>query len=263
MNTEMSFLDHLEELRWHLIRGLAVVFIFTIIAFLSKNILFNHILLAPSRTDFFTYELFCKLGQWLNSDVVCIKKLPFIIQSRKLTGQFAMHISASIVAGLICGFPYLFWEIWRFVSPALYKTEQEITRGVTFFVSILFSIGIAFGYFMVTPVSINFLSNYQIDPSIVNEFDIVSYISTVCMLTLSCGIMFQLPMVVYFLAKADLITPDIMKKYNKHAFVVILFISAIITPPDVFSQILIGIPIYFLYLGSIFIVTKIQKENAL
>lgn len=259
MQEEPSFLDHLEILRWHLIRGFAVVFIFSAVAFISKGILFHSILLAPARLDFWTYELLCQISSWLDSELVCIKKLPFIIQSRKLTGQFLMHISASIVAGIICGFPYLFWEIWRFVKPALYSREQEITRGVTFFVSVLFFIGVAFGYFVVTPISINFLANYSIDASIINEFDIVSYVSTVTTLTLACGLMFQLPIVIYFLAKADLITPAVLKRYNKHALVIILFVSAIITPPDIFSQILIGIPIYLLYLTSIFVVTKIQK----
>ena len=259
MQDEPSFLDHLEALRWHLIRGFAAVFIFSAIAFISKNILFHSILLAPSRLDFWTYELLCQIGNWLDSELICIKKLPFIIQSRKLTGQFLMHISASIVAGIICGFPYLFWEIWRFVKPALYNREQEITRGVTFFVSLLFFFGIGFGYFMVTPISINFLANYTIDPTIVNEFDIVSYVSTVTTLTLACGLMFQLPIAIYFLAKADLITSEVLRRYNKHALVIILFVSAVITPPDIFSQILIGIPIYLLYLASIFVVTKIQK----
>ena len=257
----MSFLEHLEEFRWHLIRALLSIVVFTVAAFLSKKIIFSVIILGPSRPDFWTYEMLCKLGDLLNSDAFCISELPFIIQSRKITGQFTMHITSSIVVGLICAFPYAFWELWRFISPGLYANEKQIARGATFFVSLLFISGILFGYFVISPISINFLSNYQLDESILNEFDIISYVSTLSMIVLACGIMFQLPIVVYFLSKAGFVTPKLMRQYRKHSIVVILVISAILTPPDVISQILISLPLILLYQASIGISAFVLRKN--
>ena len=214
---EMSFLDHLEELRWHLIRSLSSILVFAVAAFVSKKLIFHGIILEPSRPDFWTYRIMCKLGMLVNSDVLCIEELPFIIQSRQMTGQFTMHIVSSLVIGLIMAFPYTFWEMWRFISPGLYEKEKNVSQGGVFYVTILFLTGIAFGYFIVAPISINFLSHYQLDPSIQNEFDIISYVSTVTMLVLACGIMFQLPIIVYFLTKAGLVTPRLLKVYRKHA----------------------------------------------
>ena len=261
MEKEMSFLEHLEEFRWHLIRALLSIVVFTVAAFLSKKIIFSVIILGPSRPDFWTYEMLCKLGDLLNSDAFCISELPFIIQSRKITGQFTMHITSSIVVGLICAFPYAFWELWRFISPGLYANEKQIARGATFFVSLLFISGILFGYFVISPISINFLSNYQLDESILNEFDIISYVSTLSMIVLACGIMFQLPIVVYFLSKAGFVTPKLMRQYRKHSIVVILVISAILTPPDVISQILISLPLILLYQASIGISAFVLRKN--
>lgn len=256
---EMSFLDHLEELRWHVLRGVASIFIFSIVAFIAKSFVFNVIILGPSRLDFPTYRWLCELSNYLNTDALCIESLPFTIQSRTMTGQFAMHIMSSIVIGLIFSFPYTFWEIWRFVKPGLYDKEQSATTGATFFVSLLFITGVLFGYYVVSPLAINFLSNYQIDESVLNEFDISSYISTLSMIVLSGGVMFQLPMVVYFLSKSDMVTPDVMKEYRRHAIVIILIISAIITPPDPITQILIAGPIILLYEGSIYISASVLK----
>jgi sec-independent protein translocase protein TatC len=182
-----------------------------------------------------------------------INELPFTIQSRQMSGQFTMHISSSFIIGLICAFPYAFWEMWRFISPALYNKEKSLTSGAVFFVSLLFIMGILFGYFIVSPLSINFLANYQVDPSILNEFDIISYVSTISMLVLACGLMFQLPIIIYFLSEAGIVTPELMKAYRRHAVVVILIVSAVITPPEVISQILIALPLFILYEISIFI----------
>jgi len=258
---EMSFLDHLEELRWHLIRSLISILVFSVIAFLSKKIVFHGIILAPSRPDFWTYQVLCKLGALIDTNVLCIEELPFIIQSRQMTGQFTMHLTSSFVIGLILAFPYTFWEIWRFVKPGLYDKEQNLSRGSVFFVSLLFGLGILFGYFVVSPISINFLSNYQLDPSISNEFDIISYVSTITMLVLACGIMFQMPIIIYFLTKAGIVTPQFLKTYRKHAIIVILALSAIITPPDVVSQILIALPLLLLYQISIMISNSVIKND--
>ena len=258
---EMSFLDHLEELRWHLIRSLTAIFVFAIAAFVSKGIIFGEIILGPSKPSFWTYRMLCNLSEILSSDALCISKLPFIIQSRQMTGQFSMHITSSFVIGLICAFPYAFWEIWRFVKPGLYDKERKAATGATFYVSLLFFTGVFFGYFVVTPISINFLSNYQIDPSILNEFDIISYVSTVTTLILACALLFQLPIVVYFATKAGLISSSLLKTYRKHSIIVILMLSAVLTPPDPFSQVLIAIPLGLLYQLSILIAVKLEKKE--
>ena len=258
---EMSFLDHLEELRWHLIRSLIAIFVFAIAAFISKGIIFGKIILGPSKSSFWTYNMLCILSELVNSEALCITELPFIIQSRQMTGQFSMHITSSFVIGLICAFPYAFWEIWRFVKPGLYEKERNAASGATFYVSLLFFIGVVFGYFVVTPISINFLSNYQIDPSILNEFDIISYVSTVTTLVLACALLFQLPIVVYFATKAGLVSSVLLKNYRKHSIIVILMLSAVLTPPDPFSQVLIAIPLGLLYQLSILIAVKLEKKE--
>lgn len=259
--TEMSFLDHLEVLRWHIIRAFIAVGVFTIAAFIAKDIVFGMVILGPSKTDFWTYQWLCQLGDLLNTPAICIEQLPFILQSRQMTGQFTMHIVASFAVGIVIAFPYAFWEIWRFISPGLYINERKIARGAVFWVSFLFLIGVTFGYFILTPLSVNFLSNYQIDPSILNEFDIVSYVSTVTTLVLACGILFQLPMVVLFLTKAGLITPQLMKAYRRHGIVVIFVLGAMLTPPDPFSQVLVAIPLIGLYQISISVCSRAYKKR--
>ena len=258
---EMSFLDHLEELRWHIIRAVGSIMIFAIAAFIFRQPIWHYIILAPSRPDFWTYEMFCSLGSLTGAEFFCIDELPFIIQTRRMTAQFTMALSSSFVIGLIIAFPYAFWEFWRFIRPGLYKNEKNLSRGAVFFVTLLFLTGIMFGYYVVAPISINFLTNFKLDASILNEIDVTSYVSTVMMLVLACGIMFQLPVVVYFLTKAGIITPAFLKTYRKHAIVVILVLSALITPPDVISQILMCFPLLLLYEISIMIANTIKKEE--
>lgn len=259
----MSFLDHLEELRWHLIRSLAAVVILAIVAFFSKKLIFHDIILAPSRPDFWTYRLLCKMSVWLEQPFLCVEKLNFTIQSRTLMGQFSTHIATALIAGLIVAFPYVFWEIWRFVKPGLYDKERRATQGAVFFVSLLFFTGISFGYWILSPLSINFLANYQIDESILNEIDLLSYIETLTMMVLACGLMFQLPMVIWVLAKAGLVTASFLKSFRRHSVIVILVISAILTPsPDMFSQILVALPIYILYEVSILLAAKVERETS-
>lgn len=257
----MSFLDHLEELRWHLIRSIASILVFSIAAFLSKGLIWDTIILGPSKPDFWTYRVMCQLGEKIGFGGFCIEELPFIIQSRQMTGQFTMHILSSVVIGLLCAFPYAFWEMWRFIRPGLYDTEQKLSQGATFFVSLLFATGVLFGYFVVAPLAVNFLANYQVADSILNEFDIISYVTTVATLVLACGLMFQLPIVVFFLTKAGLVTPELMKAYRRHAIVVILIVGAIITPPDPISQILMAFPLILLYQISIFISKMVLRNS--
>ncbi len=258
----MSFLDHLEALRWHLLRSVSAVLIFSVAAFIAKDFVFGVLILGPSKVDFLTYRVLCDVGNYLGIPALCINDLPFTIQSRQMTGQFSMHMTSSMVVGLIAAFPYLFYEVWRFISPGLYAKERNAARGAVFFVSFLFLSGALFGYYVLTPMSINFLANYQLDPSIANEFDITSYVSTLSMLVLASAIMFQLPVVVYFLSMSGLVTSKMLKSYRRHSIVVILILSAVITPPDVISQLLIAMPILVLYEVGILIAKRLEKKRA-
>lgn len=260
---EMGFLDHLEELRWHLIRSISAILIFTVIAFVSKDFIFGWLILGPSKPDFFTYRVLCMLAEKLQSPDLCITQLNFTLQSRQMTGQFAMHITSSFVAGFVIAFPYVFWEMWRFVKPGLYPTEMKATRGAVGIVTLLFFMGVLFGYYVISPLSINFLANYQLDPAITNQFDITSYISTLIMMVLASGLMFQLPMVVFVLTKIGLLNPQFMRTYRRHSIVVILVVAAFITPsPDIFSQMLVAVPLYGLYEASIFVSAWEIKNKA-
>nr|WP_283774032.1 twin-arginine translocase subunit TatC [Aquiflexum sp. TKW24L] len=258
----MSFLDHLEQLRWHLLRSAAAILIFTVAAFLAKSIVFGIVILGPSKVDFITYRVLCQVSDYLSIAPLCIDTLPFTIQSRQMTGQFSMHLTSSMVVGLIVSFPYLFWEVWKFISPGLHLQERQAARGAVFFVSLLFFLGTAFGYFILAPLSINFLANYQLDPSILNEFDITSYIGTLTMLVLASAIMFQLPVVIYFLSMSGLVTAAMLKAYRRHSIVVILIVSALITPPDVISQVLISMPILVLYEAGIQVAKRLERKRA-
>ncbi len=259
----MSFLDHLEALRWHLLRAVSAVLVFTVVAFIAKDFVFGVLILGPSKVDFLTYRVLCEIGNYFGISALCINELPFTLQSRQMTGQFSMHMTSSMVVGLIAAFPYLFYEVWKFISPGLYAQERNAARGAVFFVSFLFLSGASFGYFVLSPLSINFLANYQLDPTIANEFDITSYVSTLSMLVLASAIMFQLPVVVYFLSMSGLVTSKMLQSYRRHSIVVILIVSAIITPPDVISQLLIAMPILVLYEVGIVIAKRLEKKRAL
>lgn len=258
----MSFLEHLEELRWHLIRALIAIFIFTILAFVYREFIFQNIIFAPTRVDFFTFKALCQLSQLTGTNAFCVEEIPLTFQNRTMTGQFTMALTASAVIGLVVAFPYVFWEIWRFISPGLYEKEKKLSRGAVFFVTLLFLLGIIFGYYVIVPVSVNFLANFTLASYVENIFDITSYVTTMVMIILGSGLLFQLPMIVYFLTKAGVISPSFLTRYRRHAYVVILVIAAIITPPDVFSQILITIPVALLYEVSIYI-SKATTRNQL
>jgi len=259
---EMSFLDHLEELRWHIIRALIAIVVFAIAAFIMKDFVIGTVILGPSRTDFWTYKQFCLLAELINTPALCIDTLSFELVSRKLSSQFMTHVSVSFVVGLIIGFPYLFWEIWRFIKPGLRPQERRASRGATFSVSVLFALGVMFGYFLIAPISVRFFSTYQVDPSLENLFDLSSYINTVTLIVFGCGMLFQLPVVVYFLTRAGIVSSKLMKSYRKHAIIVILILGAIVTPPDPFSQVLIALPLMVLYQFSIVIAKRIEKREA-
>lgn len=259
---EMSFIDHLEALRWHIIRAAISVVVFATGAFFAKDFLFHDLILGPSRPDFWTYRMFCKFGEWAHAPDLCIDKIGFVIQNREMSGQLTMHISTSFIVGILLAFPYLFWEIWRFVKPGLYPHERQNSQGAVFFVSILFIMGLMFGYYIAAPLSINFLAGYVVDASIENQIDMQSYLSTLTTMSVSCAFVFELPMIVFFLAKAGIVSPEIMQTYRKHAIVVILIIAAVITPPDISAQIIVTIPILLLYELSIHIARVVRRGDA-
>src|SRR5664280_2923448 len=247
---EMSFLQHLEELRWHIIRSILAIVFFMIIAFIFKNVLFNVIILGPKSPGFITNRLLCELGQYLNTPALCINTKPLNLISIKMSGQITTHITAAMVAGLILAFPVILWEFWQFFKPALKPSEARYAKGAVLAASGLFFVGVIFGYFMLAPLSIHFLSFYEIDSSVVNQFNVRSYIGTLTSICLAAGVVVDLPIVTFFLTKIGIITPTFMRKYRRHAIVVIFIIAAIITPPDVFSQTLVAIPLLILYAVS-------------
>jgi len=260
---EMSFLEHLEELRWHVIRSLVAVMVFTIGAFIAAPWIFQHVIFAPARVDFPTFRWLCNLGHFFGSgDSLCVKEIPFKVQSRYMTGQFSMHIVSSFVMGLIVAFPYICWELWRFIRPGLYPREKSSSRGAVAAISFLFLTGVLFGYYIMSPIMISFLANYQISDMISNEFDITSYVGTVVGVVIGCGVLFQLPIVMFFLTKIGIVTPKFLRQYRKHAIVIILVIGAIVTPTaDPLSQSLISIPLYILYEISILISASVKRSK--
>ncbi|QLE00240.1 twin-arginine translocase subunit TatC [Galbibacter sp. BG1] len=259
---EMSFLDHLEELRWHLIRATLGVIIIGIVAFIAKDFIFDTILFGPKKADFPTYKFFCNISRSLGMDESFCEGPQFRIQSRQMAGQFSAHIWTSIWAGFIIGFPYVLWELWRFISPGLHDNERNNSRGFIVIASFLFFTGVLFGYYVISPLSINFLANYHVSEEVFNDIDLSSYISTIRASVISCGLIFELPILMYFLTKIGLVTPEILRKYRKIAIVVVLILSAVITPPDVASQIVVAIPIVILYEISIYISKVVLKREA-
>ena len=258
---EMSFLDHLEELRWHLIRATVAVVILAAIAFIAKEIIFDLIIFGPKKADFPTYKLLCKVAQTIGfKDSFCFTELPFRIQSRTMGGQFSAHIWTSITAGFIVAFPYILHEFWSFLSPGLKLKERKSAKGFIVIASILFFIGVLFGYYIVTPLSINFLGTYQVSQQVHNDFDLGSYISLVRASALASGLIFEMPILIYILTKVGIVTPKILRKYRKFSLVIVLILSAIITPPDIASQIIVAVPIVILYEISIYI-SKVVIKN--
>ncbi len=257
----MQFLDHLEALRWHLVRSAAAIVIFGLIAFLNPEILFDKIILGAKNPDFLTYRILCRLSEMFSLDL-CITEIPFSLINIDISGQFTTHLYAAFICGFVMAFPYFIWEIWRFIKPALSQKEKKYSRGVVFFSSLLFIMGVLFGYYVISPLSINFLGSYRISEQVANQISLGSYISTVTMLTLSSGVVFELPVVIYFLSKVGLVTPVFLRNYRKHAMVVILIIAALITPsPDVTSQVLVAIPLFLLYEIGIWVSAAVLKRK--
>ena len=264
---EMSFLQHLEELRWHLVRSAIIVMVLGITAFCLNDFVFDTIIFGPLQQDFISYKVLCALGQKIGvGNVMCIDVHPARLQTLSASEQFFNHMWISLICGLILGFPFILWELWKFVSPALKDKEIGPVRVFVVIASFLFLIGIFFGYFLLFPMSYNFLINYQVSSSGIvqtnNTFD--DYISLISTMTLVSGIIFEMPVLVYFLTRMTLLSPEFMRKYRKHAVVVILIAAAVITPsPDVTSQMVVAVPMYLLYEISVFVSAAVVKKEKL
>jgi sec-independent protein translocase protein TatC len=258
---EMSFWEHLEELRGHLIRSVAAILILSIVAFINKKIIFDYVILAPKDPHFITNRFFCKMGELLSLKALCIGEFNLSLQNINMSGQFMMHMYISVVAGLVVAAPYILYEFWRFVKPALHSSEKKHSRGAVLASSGLFILGVMFSYFIIVPLTINFFGTYQISESVVNQINLNSYISTIVSVTLATGLVFELPILVYFLTKIGILTPSFMKKTRKYMLIIVLTLSAIITPPDVFSQILVSLPLFLLYEVSIRISSRVYRKK--
>jgi len=258
---EMSFLEHLEELRWHIIRSLIAIVVCGLVAFIFKKIVFDEIILAPNRPDFFTVRVLCEFGKWLRLNAFCIDIKPMNLISIKMSGQFSMHVMVSLVAGIVIAFPYVFFQFWRFIVPALYPNEKKHARGAIFYSSALFILGVSFGYFIIIPLTINFFGSYSVSDTVTNQINLISYVSNMSSVIIASGIIFEMPILVFFLSKIGIITPQFLKRFRKHSIIVILAMAAIITPPDIFSQLLVSLPLFILYEVSILISKRIVRRQ--
>jgi sec-independent protein translocase protein TatC len=260
---EMSFVDHLEALRGHLFRSVIAIIIGGIIVAVYNNFFVRNVLMGPTHGDFPTYAWLCKVGRSLGmGDALCMKIMDVKMQSTSVSGQFSMFFTVLVIGGIIISFPYVFWEFWRFIRPALTKKELNKTRGVIFWVSLLFFSGVFFGYFVIAPYTVNFFANFQLDENIQNQWTIESYIDTLIPLILGTGLAFQLPLVMFFLSKIGLVTPTFLRSARKYAIVIILVVAGVITPPDVISQIIVTMPLILLYEVSIWLSARVIKEDA-
>jgi sec-independent protein translocase protein TatC len=260
---EMSFWGHIDALRGHFFRSAIVVLTIAVVLFCYPEFLFDTIIFGPLKNDFLTYRAFCKLSHLLNlGDQLCFGHYTFKLQSIGLSDQFTSQMWIAFLGGIILGAPYLLWELWRFIKPALRDIERRASSGFIISASVLFLIGVLFSYYVIIPLSVNFLGNYRVSQLVENNFTMDSYISTVTTLTIASGLLFELPILVYFLTKFGIITPQFMRKYRKHAIVVILIVAGVITPsPDVTSQMLVAFPLYFLYEASIFVSYYVVKKK--
>lgn len=260
---EMSFIDHLEELRWHIIRSVIAIIIGAIVVFIFIRDIVDKILFGPTDKDFISYKWFCNLSHWLGlGDTVCVTPVDAKFQSNTMTGQFISSFTIAFMGGLIVAFPYVFWEFWKFVKPALSEQEKKRTRGVVLWVSLLFFAGVFFGYFVLTPFMVNFYFNYTLSDKVVVFPNFSDYLENLVYTTVGIGILFQLPLLVMVLAKVGILTARFLRKYRRHALVMILIAAAIITPTtDPFSLTIVTIPLYLLYEAGISIAARINKRQ--
>lgn len=259
---DMSFWEHADLLRKYLIRSIHAIIVFAVVAFCYKNFVFDSVILAPSNPSFITYRILCKLAVFVNIPELCVTQIPMQLINTEIGGQFRYHMLISFIAGIILAFPFIVYQFWSFIKPALSAKEQHYSRGMVFYISGLFSIGVLFGYYIIAPLTINFLASYELSPQIKNMITISSFISTISLLSLSMGLVFELPVLIYFLSKIGMLTPQWLRKNRKYAVLVIFILAGFITPStDMFSQVLVALPLYMLYEISIHISMRVQKIN--
>lgn len=257
---EMGFLDHLEELRRRLFYAVAAIVVTGGVLFVSKDWLFDTVLFGPRRPDFWTFRMLCQLSETLQlGEALCVTEINYELINTTMLGNFTTHILVSFIGGVILSFPLLTQQVWRFVRPALKPKEVKAAHGIGAATTVLFFLGVAFGYFIISPMSLQFLGNYELS-DVAARIGVMSYMKTIASITLASGLIFQLPVIVYFLSKAGLVTPELLQSYRRHALVGILVVSAIITPPDLTSQILVSMPVLVLYEIGIVISRRVTKR---
>ncbi|MBI3137132.1 MAG: twin-arginine translocase subunit TatC [Sphingobacteriales bacterium] len=260
---EMTFVDHLEELRWHLIRSVIAVVIGAVFVLMSANRIVEDVLMAPTRSDFISSRWMCNFGHYIHiGDTLCFPPIEAKFLENTMTGQFIAYFTIGLIGGFVIAFPYIFWEFWRFIKPALSEKELKKTRGVIFWVSVLFFLGVAFGYFILTPFMINFYFNFKLSTQIEIQPSFSDYLENLIYTTVGIGILFQMPLFVMVLARIGIVTANFLRKYRRHAFVIIVIAAAIITPStDPISLTIVTIPLYLLFEASVLVAAKINKQQ--
>jgi sec-independent protein translocase protein TatC len=260
-NEEMSFLEHLEQLRWHLVRASAAVVVGAVFVFINAEFILDKILFAPKNASFITNRVFAWVARRFDAPDLAINTLPFNIVNYDMAGQFTTNISIAMIGGIVIAIPYIFWEFWSFIKPALYEKERKHASGAVFYTTFLFMMGILFGYYLIVPLSTHFFGSYRISAEVPNLINLNSYISSVTTIILGSGIVFELPIIIYFLSKVGLISSGFLKTYRKHAYVLLLLLAAVITPPDVFSMLLVSGPLILLYELGVILSKGIEKKK--
>jgi sec-independent protein translocase protein TatC len=260
---EMTFIDHLEELRWHIIRSVIAVLITAIFIFINSDFVVDQLLFGPTQPDFISAVWLCKIGNQLGiGDALCFKQVETKFLETTMTGQFIASFTLSFIGGLILAFPYVFWEFWRFIKPALSPNELKKTRGVIFWVSVLFFTGVLFGYYILTPFMVNFYFNYKLSEQIQIMPSFSDYLENLIYTTFGIGLLFQLPLLMSLLTRIGIVSARFLRQYRRHAFVIILIAAAVITPStDPFSLTIVTIPLYVLFEASIIIASRINKRQ--
>ena len=251
---EMSFFDHLEELRWHIVKSIIAILIFAVVVYIFESWVFENIIFAHKNEKFITYDIFQRLG-------VDFAPSDFQIIQTEMAEQFFTSLKVSFWIGFVVAFPYVFYQFWSFIKPGLYEDEAKAAKGVVFVCSFLFAIGVAFGFIVLAPFAIKFLSGYSVGIAVENSTSLKSYVGYLTNFTIPTGIIFQMPLLVYFLAKVGLLTDQFMRTYRKHSLVIIFILAAMITPPDPMTMFLIGVPLYGLYEVSIFIAKRTTRKR--
>jgi sec-independent protein translocase protein TatC len=259
---QMSFMDHLDELRKHLIRSILVLIVLVVVAFVFIKDIFHHIILGPVQPDFLTYRWLCKLSNLLGNSSFCIENINIQLVNLQLQGQFMAAFKISIITGFIAGFPYLLWEFWRFVKPALSINERKMSTGLVTVCSLLFFMGVLFGYYILSPISINFFVGFTISDIIDNQPTFQNVVGLISILSIGTGLLFELPVLIYFLARIGLVSSAFLKKYRKYAMLVIIILSAIVTPPDMISQLILAFPMFLLYETGILLARNVEAKRS-